>query len=223
MTAPQFTDFYSLPLVGILRGGAPEDLPHIIRAVRNGGIRFLEITMNTPGAEDQIRSAVELSEGVITIGAGTVTSQPLLDRAIAAGAKFIVTPAVVPAVIGFCEDSRLPVFPGALTPTEICTAWETAPNLIPAVKIFPGDFGGPSYIRALKGPFPQIPLMPTGGVDLASLPAFLDAGAIAFGIGSPLFQKSRLQAHDWTWLENQVRAFVGVYKSTAAKVKAAKT
>src|SRR5688572_4202186 len=135
MTPPHFTEFHALPLVGILRGGAPENLPHIIRALRNGGMRFLEITMNTLGAEDQIRAAIELAEGAITIGAGTVTSQSLLDRAIAAGAKFIVTPTVVPEVIEFCERSGFPIFPGALTPTEICEAWETAPNLIPAVKV----------------------------------------------------------------------------------------
>ena len=214
MTAPDFTEFYSLPLVGILRGGVAKDLPHIIRAVRNGGMRFLEITMNTPGAEDQIRAATELAEGTITIGAGTVTSQSLLDRAIAAGAKFIVTPIVIRHVIEFCEASAIPVLPGALTPTEIHEAWEIAPGAIPAVKVFPGDFGGPSYIRALRGPFPQIPLMPTGGVDLVTLPRFVEAGATAFGIGSPLFQKDRIQATDWTWLENQVRAFVETYRAS---------
>jgi 2-dehydro-3-deoxyphosphogluconate aldolase/(4S)-4-hydroxy-2-oxoglutarate aldolase len=176
-------------------------------------MRFLEITMNSPGAEDQIRSALELSDGAITIGAGTITSKPILDRAIAAGAKFVVTPTVVREVIESCEAIGVPVFPGALTPTEIYTAWEIAPNLIPAVKVFPGDFGGPTYIRALKGPFPQIPLMPTGGVDLQSLPAFVEAGAMAFGIGSPLFRKDRIEARDWAWLENQVRAFVQTYKA----------
>ena len=213
MTPPHFTDFYSLPFVGILRGTTPQDLPHIIRAVRNGGMRFLEITMNTPGAEDQIRAAVEFSEGAITIGAGTVTSRPVLDRAIAAGAKFIVTPTVVHEVIESCEDAHIAVFPGALTPTEIYSAWEIAPKLIPAVKVFPGDFGGPKYLRALKGPFPQIPLMPTGGVDRESLPAFVEAGATAFGIGSPIFRTDRLEARDWTWLENQVRAFVQICKA----------
>ena len=125
-------------------------------------------------------------------------------------------------VIEHCEDAGIPVFPGALTPTEIYTAMEFAPNLIPAVKIFPADFGGPNYIRALKGPFPQIPLMPTGGVDLQTLPTFIKAGADAFGVGSPLFRKDKLEAHDWTWLENQVRAFVETYCSTAASLKSAK-
>ena len=223
MTPPHFTDFYSLPLVGILRGTSLEDVPHIIQAVRNGGMRFLEITMNSPNAEDQIRSALDLAQGDITIGAGTVTSQSILNRAIAAGAKFIVTPIVAPKVIALCNDVGIPIFPGALTPTEIYTAWENSPGRIPAVKVFPGDFGGPKYIRALKGPFPQIPLMPTGGVDLSSLPAFVEAGATAFGVGSPLFRKDRLEAYDWTWLENQVRSFVETYNAAIAKQKAAKT
>jgi 2-dehydro-3-deoxyphosphogluconate aldolase/(4S)-4-hydroxy-2-oxoglutarate aldolase len=217
MTSLPFTDFYSLPLVGILRGVASENMPPIVRAVRNGGMRFLEITMNTPGADDQIRAALELSEGAISIGAGTVTSVSLLDRAVAAGAKFIVTPTVARPVIERCKELAIPIFPGALTPTEICTAWETAPHLIPAVKVFPGDFGGPNYIRALKGPFPKIPLMPTGGVDLALLPLFAQSGAIAFGIGTPLFPKDRLEARDWSWLENQVRAFIGVYKAAVSQ------
>ena len=214
MTAPHFSDFYSLPLIGILRGCEPEHLLHIIEAVRGGGMRYLEITMNSCGAEDQIRAANRLSEGELTIGAGTVTSRKLLDRALAAGASFIVTPCVARDVIEYCDDAGLPIFPGALTPTETYTAWETAPNLIPAVKIFPADNLGPDYIRALKAPFPSIPLMPTGGVDLQTLPQFINAGADAFGIGSPLFRKDRIEARNWPWLENQVRAFVDAYQSS---------
>ena len=218
MTAPHFSDFFSLPLVGILRGCAPEHLPHIIQAVRNGGLRYLEITMNTPDAENQIRRAIQLSEDSLTIGAGTVTSRTLLDQALAAGASFIVTPCATCEVIEFCEDAGIPIFPGAFTPTEIFSAWKLAPNLIPAVKIFPAELTGPKYIRALRGPFPELPLMPTGGVDLTTLPAFIEVGANAFGIGSPLFRKDRLEARDWPWLEQQTRAFVQTYqKCIAAK------
>lgn len=223
MTAHNFADFYSLPLVGILRGCEPEILPHIIHAVRKGGMRYLEITMNSPAAQDQIRAARELGEGRVTIGAGTVTSLKLLTDAITAGARFIVTPCVVPEVIQACKDAAIPVFPGALSPTEIYTAWESAQSVIPAVKIFPADAVGPGYMRALKGPFPEIPLMPTGGVDLATLPSFVAAGANAFGIGSPLFRKANLDAREWTWLEGQVRAFVETYRSAAANLTAART
>lgn len=213
MTAPDFKDFLELPLVGILRGTSPDNLPEIIKAVRDGGMRYLEITMNSVAAEDQIRSAIELAEGAITIGAGTVTSREVLDRACSAGASFIVTPGVVPEVIQHCEDLGLPVCPGALTPTEVIKAQGFGPKMIAAVKIFPADALGPNYIRALKGPFPKVRLMPTGGVDLQTLPSFIAAGADAFGIGGPLFQKDRLDARDWTWLKNQVHAYVQSYRS----------
>ena len=222
MIAPGFSDFYALPLVGILRGSLLEDLPHLIRAVRNGGMRYLEITMNTPGAKEQIRVASEFCCDTMTIGAGTVTSRKLLDHAISAGARFIVTPTLVREVIVSCASAGIPVFPGAFTPTEVVSAWELAPTMIPAVKIFPADTLGPNYIRALRGPFPNIPLMPTGGVDLATLPEFTGAGAAAFGIGSPLFQKDRIARRDWTWVEGQVRAFVESYRATISQMKAAK-
>jgi 2-dehydro-3-deoxyphosphogluconate aldolase / (4S)-4-hydroxy-2-oxoglutarate aldolase len=214
MTAPDFSDFYSLPLVGILRGCAPEHLPYIIQAVRNGGLRYLEITMNTSGAEDQIRAAIQLSENSLSIGAGTVTSHALLNRALAVGASFIVTPSLNSKVVRHCVESKIPIFPGAFTPTEIFSAWELGAT---AVKIFPAELAGPKYIRALRGPFPEIPLMPTGGVDLNTLPAFIEAGANAFGIGSPLFRKDRLEARDWPWLEQQTRAFVQTYQNCVAK------
>ena len=212
MSADRLHNFFDFPLVGILRGCSLKHLPPLLRAVKRGGLRYLEITMNSAGAEDQIRSAVELSIGSMVIGAGTVTSTELLNRALAAGAEFIVTPYVVPGVVKLCEERGVPIFPGALTPTEIHEAWLSGPNSIRAIKVFPADVAGPTYIRALKSGFPDVRLMPTGGVDLASLVAFVEAGADAFGIGSPLFRKDRIDAEDWDWLENQTRAFVDTYQ-----------
>jgi len=206
------TDFEKLPLVGILRGCAQNHLHHIVEAVRGGGFRYLEITMNTPGAEDMIRAAIELSGGSLCVGAGTVTSPALLDRALAAGAAFIVTPSLNREIIRLCVESKTSIFPGALTPTEIVAAWEAGAT---AVKVFPAEIGGPKYIGALRGPFPEIKLMPTGGVDLKTLTAFVNAGANAFGIGSPLFRKDRIDAEDWNWLEQQTQAFVRAYQDSA--------
>jgi 2-dehydro-3-deoxyphosphogluconate aldolase/(4S)-4-hydroxy-2-oxoglutarate aldolase len=214
MTPPGFADFFELPLVGILRNTSIDSLPALIEAVRKGGIRYLEITMNTPGATEQIKLATHLAGGEITIGAGTVISQETLDRALNAGARFIVTPAIVPDVLESCEHAGIPIFPGALTPTEIITAQRLAPIYTCAIKVFPADSLGPSYIRSLKGPFPDSKLMPTGGVDLQNVAHFLAAGASAFGIGSPLFQKDQLKNQNWTWLENQARAFVETYRSS---------
>ncbi|HEX7859659.1 MAG TPA: bifunctional 4-hydroxy-2-oxoglutarate aldolase/2-dehydro-3-deoxy-phosphogluconate aldolase [Verrucomicrobiae bacterium] len=218
MRADRLHPFFDLPLVGILRGCSLKHLPPLLHAVKRGGLRYLEITMNSPGAEDQIRSAVELSNGSMVIGAGTVTSTELLNRALAAGAEFTVTPYVVPEVIKSCEERGVPIFPGALTPTEIYEAWSAGPASIRAIKIFPADVAGPKYIRALKSGFPNVRLMPTGGVDLASLSAFTEAGADAFGIGSPLFRKDRIDAEDWDWLEHQTRAFVDTYQSANKSV-----
>ena len=202
-------DFDGVPLIGILRGCSDEHLQHIIQCVQCGGMTHLEITMNSPGAERQIRDVVRNAGTSLKVGAGTVTNLELLDRALAAGAAFIVTPCLVRDVITACASRHIPVFPGALTPTEICEAWELGATM---VKIFPAEVAGAAYIRALRGPFPQIELLPTGGVDLTTLPKLLDAGASGAGIGSPLFRKDRLESRDWPWLEEQVRSFVTIYQ-----------
>jgi 2-dehydro-3-deoxyphosphogluconate aldolase / (4S)-4-hydroxy-2-oxoglutarate aldolase len=212
--------FDGVPLIGILRGCSDEHLPRIIECVQRGGLTHLEITMNSPGAERQIRDAIRHSSAPLRIGAGTVTNLALLDQALAAGATFIVTPFLARDVVAACASRRIPVFPGALSPTEIHEAWELGATM---VKIFPAELGGPAFVRALKGPFPQIEFLPTGGVDLDTLPKLLQAGAAGAGIGSPLFRKERLENQDWTWLEQQVRFFVDVYqkhRTTGARTAA---
>jgi 2-dehydro-3-deoxyphosphogluconate aldolase / (4S)-4-hydroxy-2-oxoglutarate aldolase len=173
----------------------------------------LEITMNSPGAEKQIRDAIRHSGVALQVGAGTVMNAESLDRALSAGAMFIVTPFLARDVIVACVDRGIPVFPGACSPTEIYEAWELGATM---VKIFPAETAGPAFIRGLRGPFPEIDLLPTGGVDLQSLEALLGAGAAGAGIGSPLFRKERLDSQDWRWLEGQVRAFRATYVRTAS-------
>ncbi len=198
-----------LPIVGILRGFALGQVTEIVRAARRGGLRNIEITMNTPDAARQIREAVTIADGQLNIGAGTVINLELLDRALVAGAAFVVTPTVEPKVIAECANQKIPVFPGAFSPTEIVRAWELGAMM---VKIFPAESVGPGYIRALKAPLPHIKLLPTGGVDLKTLPDFLKAGADGFGIGSPLFDRQRVAACDWGWVEAQCRAFGETYR-----------
>ena len=209
MSAPFSTKlFEQLPIVGILRGLPAEKLRHVVEAVRDGGLTNLEITMNTPGAADQIRAAREIAGSALNIGAGTVTNLQSLEDAFSAGASFIVTPTLVPAVIERCVQLKVPVFPGAFSPTEIQSAWELGATM---VKIFPADTLGPGYLRSLKAPLPHLKLMPTGGVDVTTLAAYAQAGADAFGVGSPLFRAERIAACDWEWLRNQCRAFAGAY------------
>jgi len=198
------TSLLDLPLIGILRGFAPAQLPGIVRAVVAGGLRHLEITMNSDAAARQIKQVCELSGGRLNIGAGTVTSVPLLEQALGAGAAFVVTPAVRADVIRECVRRGVPVMPGAMSPSEILSAWEMGAAM---VKVFPADAGGPGYLRALRAPFPEIRLLPTGGVDLESARDYLAAGAAGLGVGGPLFDRGRIDAGDWAWLEDQTRRF----------------
>jgi 2-dehydro-3-deoxyphosphogluconate aldolase/(4S)-4-hydroxy-2-oxoglutarate aldolase len=196
--------FWTAPVVGILRGCSSAEIPSIVRAFLAGGLTTLEITMNTADADDQIRQARQLGGDALNIGAGTVTDLPRLERALAAGASFIVTPTLLPEVLAECRRRKVPVFPGAFTPTEIHTAWELGADL---VKIFPAEALGPGYVRAIKAPLPAIRLLPTGGMDLESIIAYRAAGAEAVGVGSPLFDRARIRAGDWVWLESRCRLY----------------
>jgi 2-dehydro-3-deoxyphosphogluconate aldolase / (4S)-4-hydroxy-2-oxoglutarate aldolase len=202
--------FDSLPVVGILRGFNESQVTSIVQAAIRAGLTNLEITMNSPDASSQIRHALEIAEGRMNIGAGTVLNLELLDQALSAGASFIVTPTLAEPVITECVSERIPIFPGALTPTEIMTAWDLGATM---VKVFPAESLGPSYIRALKAPLPQVKLLPTGGVDLKTLADFIKAGADGFGVGSPLFNSARINAGDWEWIEAQCKSFAETVRS----------
>ena len=196
--------FRQVPVVGILRGLTADQIAPVVTAARDGGLTNLEITMNTPGAVDQIRAALKIAGSALNIGAGTVTNLDLLDAALAAGASFIVTPIVGTRVIERCVKLGVPIFPGAFSPTEIFKAWELGATM---VKVFPAETLGPGFIKNVKAPCPQLRLMPTGGVDLTTLEAYKKAGADAYGVGSPLFRPERLAAADWPWLQQQCAQF----------------
>lgn len=200
----------TLPLVGILRGFSTPHVHEIVRACLRGGLRNLEITMGSSNTPDQIRIAREVAGHGMAIGAGTVLNVDLLQKAIAAGATFIVTPIVNVDVIRECVRREIPVFPGAYSPTEIYKAWELGATM---VKVFPAETLGHGYIKAIKAPLPHVKLMPTGGVDLKTISVYKKAGADGFGVGSPLFDRGRVEAGDWTWIEAQCRAFVDAYSS----------
>ena len=196
--------FEELPVVGILRGFDGDDLRGIVEAAIRGGLRNIEITMNSPGATTSIARTAGWASQRMNVGAGTVLNEAQLEDALKAGASFIVTPVVNEAIIHRCVSQRVPVFTGSFTPTEIHRAWESGATM---VKVFPADRLGPSYIKNLKGPLPHIRLMPTGGMSLDTLEAFVDAGAEALGVGSPLFHPERVRKKDWPWIESQCRAF----------------
>ncbi len=190
--------FSKAPLVGIIRNVSPDDVKRILPIYREAGLTTVEITMNTPGATDMIRYALENEHYGLNIGAGTVCTKDDLDAALDAGAQFIVTPVLSKKVIKSCVKKGVPVFPGAYTPTEIFQAWSWGASM---VKIYPATALGPGYIKDVKAPMNQLKLLPTGGVSLENMEAFLKAGANGLGIGGQLFDKKLIQDKNWDGLK----------------------
>ena len=203
-----WTLFQRLPVVGILRGFDRRQVENLVAAAAAGGLCNFEVTMNSPNAADLIRLTCEMVGEGSNVGAGTVCSLSTLEAALDAGAGFIVTPVVNSGVIRECVKRQIPIFPGALTPTEIHQAFDLGASI---VKVFPSDSLGPGYIKSLKGPFPEWRLMPTGGVTVETLGAYKRAGAEAFGVGGPLFEQEQVLAGNWKWVEEQARRFVQAY------------
>jgi 2-dehydro-3-deoxyphosphogluconate aldolase/(4S)-4-hydroxy-2-oxoglutarate aldolase len=169
-------------IVAIIRGAQPDDVLHIVRALSAGGVNLLEVTLNSKDALAAINKiAVQLSDQV-TVGAGTVLDAEMAKAAMDAGAKFIISPSLDLKTIRATKDGGAVSIPGAFTATEIYTAYKNGGDII---KVFPASVG-PGYLKDIRGPFPQIPLMPTGGVNLSNISDFKKAGAVAFGIGSAL-------------------------------------
>ncbi len=174
--------FREAPVIGILRG-LPVDTVHFVtKAFAEAGLSTLEITMNTEGAAGMINTLRSEFPG-LNIGAGTVCNMTGLHEALAAGAQFIVMPVLDEAVIKWCADRQVPVFPGAFSPTEIFQAWSWGAS---AVKVFPATQLGPQYIKDVLAPLNDIRLIPTGGVTKDNIKAYFEAGAVGVGMGSSL-------------------------------------
>jgi 2-dehydro-3-deoxyphosphogluconate aldolase/(4S)-4-hydroxy-2-oxoglutarate aldolase len=177
-------------IVPIVRAGSPEAAVRAAEAIFAGGIRALEITMTVPGAIRVLEKVADAFGDRLTLGAGTVLDPETARACMLAGAEFFVTPALKLPTIEICHRYSKVIMPGALTPTEVQTAWEAGADL---VKIFPcGNVGGPKYIKALKAPFPQIEMVPTGGVNLDNAADFLRAGAAAIAVGSEMVNSQAL-------------------------------
>lgn len=174
-------------LVAIIRGANPRDLLPIARALHAGGIRTLEITLNSPGALASIKEISGAMDGQLLVGAGTVLDAETARAALLAGARFIISPTLHPKTIRMAKRYGAVSIPGAFTATEILTAYEHGADL---VKVFPASVGA-AYFKDLAGPLPFIPLMPTGGVALGNIQDFRRAGAAAFGLGSALVDTKR--------------------------------
>jgi 2-dehydro-3-deoxyphosphogluconate aldolase/(4S)-4-hydroxy-2-oxoglutarate aldolase len=179
-------------LVPVLRASSVEQALALSNAMEAGGVSVMEVTMTVPGALDVIRRLVHDAGDRLLIGAGTVLDPETARACMLAGAQFIVSPSLNLRTIEICQRYGVAVLPGALTPTEIVTAWQAGADV---VKVFPcSAVGGAKYLKAIKAPFPQIELIPTGGVSLATAHEFLAAGAFALGVGGDLVDASAIEA-----------------------------
>lgn len=191
--------------IGIARGISESDLIPSFEAALSGGFDHLEVTLNTAGAYRLIQLAASELAARAVIGAGTVTTADEAKRALDAGARFIVSPVTNPELIRFCKENGVPVYPGALTPTEIWAAWNAGAEM---VKVFPvSAMGGASYIGEIKGPFDQIRLLACGGVTPENLSDFVEKGADGIAIGASLFRKEWIAAGEYGKIAERARAY----------------
>jgi len=192
-------------IIAIMRATTSDQLLRAADAIREGGLGVIEVTLTTPGALGVIEEAAAKHDEGVLFGAGTVLDAQSARDAILAGAQFIVAPTCNQPLIEMCRRYSIPVMPGAYTPTEILTAWELGADM---VKVFPAGVGGPSFIKAVKAPLPQVELVPVGGVNLDTAAAFIKAGSTAVGVGSALINQALLQAGDFEALTERARRFV---------------
>ena len=201
-------------LVPIVRAPSSEDAFRAAEAIISGGIGIAEITMTVPNAIRVMERVAERYGDKVLLGAGTILDPESCRAALLAGAEFIVTPSLDVRVIEMARRYSKPCFPGALTPTEVLTAWQAGADM---VKIFPaGPVGGPKYIKALKGPFPQIDFVPTGGVNLETTPEFIKAGAAAVAVGGELVDVKALREGKVDVITSNARRFMDAVRAARA-------
>jgi 2-dehydro-3-deoxyphosphogluconate aldolase/(4S)-4-hydroxy-2-oxoglutarate aldolase len=192
-------------VIAVIRMSDVVRLSSVVEAIERGGVRAIEITMTTPSALEIIGElAVEKRAGTI-IGAGTVLDARTAERVILAGAEFVVSPVTNSEMISTCKRNDIFVAPGAFTPTEILTAWKKGADV---VKVFPATSVGPKYFRDLRGPLPQVLLMPTGGVNIENAGEFIRSGACCVAIGTALLDKELIAAADWDGLTEKTKALL---------------
>lgn len=197
--------FEKAPIVGIIRGLSVEEIRQILPLYRQAGLTTIEITLNTPDAEEMIQYALEHEPDGLNIGAGTVCTEADLEKALTAGAQFIVTPILNKNVVKTCVKRGVAIFPGAFSPTEIYNAWSLGASM---VKVYPATSLGPDYIKDLKAPLNQLKVLPTGGISLSNMAAYVNAGADGLGIGSQLFDKVLIGQKNWSGLRRHFEQFV---------------
>jgi 2-dehydro-3-deoxyphosphogluconate aldolase/(4S)-4-hydroxy-2-oxoglutarate aldolase len=197
-----------LGLVPVVRAQSADEAMRAIDAICQGGVNVVEITMTVPGAISVMEAVVARFGADVIVGAGTVLDAETARACILAGARFVVSPALDLGTLAMCRRYSVAVMPGALTPTEVITAWTAGADV---VKVFPcGAMGGASYIKSLKAPLPQIELVPTGGVSLKTAADFIKAGAFALGVGADLVDVQAIRAGNAALVTDRAREFVRI-------------
>lgn len=197
-------------VVPVVRANSAEEAMKAVEAIKAGGVPILEITMTVPGAIKVIEKLADKFGDEIVLGAGTVLDPETARNCILAGATFVVSPALNIATIELCRRYSIPICPGALTPTEVVTAWQAGADF---VKVFPcSAMGGASYIKGLKAPLPQVELIPTGGVNLNTAADFIKAGSSALGIGADLVDLKALRSGNTQKITDAAIQFVQIVK-----------
>ena len=205
-------------IVPVIRASSAREARIAADAVCEGGIPIVEITMTVPGAVDVIRELTKGGSEKVLVGAGTVINVEAARRCLDAGAQFLVSPGLNLQVVQLAAAEGKLMMAGALTPTEVINAWEAGSDL---VKVFPcGQVGGAKYIKALKGPLPQVPLVPTGGVNLSTAAEFIEAGAAALGVGGELVQAEALKSGNPEIIIENTRKFLAIVKEARARMTA---
>lgn len=199
-------------LVAIVRADSSEQFSEVVGALAEGGIGAVELTLTTPNALEAISAAAKkfAAHPKVVIGVGSVTTAEQARQAIAAGAEFVVTPVMRPEIIAACRELEKPIACGAFTPTEMLAAHDAGADF---VKAFPADSMGPAYIKAVRAPLPQLRIIPTGGVNLTNVKAFLDAGCVGLGLGGNLVSKEVLKSRDWAKLAATAREYVAAVRA----------
>ncbi len=206
-------------IVPVVRTSSAEAAVRSVEAIYRGGIRAAEITMTVPGALRALERVADQFGDRMVLGAGTVLDPETARASMLAGAEFFVTPSLKVSTIELVKRYSKVMIPGALTPTEVLTAWEAGADI---VKIFPcGNVGGPKYIKALKAPFPHIEMIPTGGVNLETAGEFLKAGACAVAVGAELVDAKSVSEGRFDLIEEKARQYLAVIARARAEMKPA--
>jgi 2-dehydro-3-deoxyphosphogluconate aldolase / (4S)-4-hydroxy-2-oxoglutarate aldolase len=200
-----------LGLLAVIRGPSPELTVQMVGALIKGGVLGIEITYTTPNAEEVVKTLAQTYGDQILLGMGTLTRPEQAESAMKTGAQFLVSPVCDPALVKAMVATGLLTMAGALTPTEVFQAYSLGSDV---VKVFPGSLGGPAYIKALKGPFPYIPLMPTGGVSAGNVAEWYKAGVVAVGAGSELCPTDLAKSGRFDEITQRAAEFVQVVNSS---------